>query len=582
MTKQKGFTLLSVMILTTMTSIIVLSSLRDNFIQERLTGNYQKKMNARLVSEKGVFETHKRVLEELNRKPDATIAELINDTLGENPYIIGRAQSESMSYAARLGVNGDGLLELSSNGKRFEGANNTVALFELVNKGAVSAFSSGLIGCEGVKSTAGGRIDAYDSSQGDYARENAIPASATTTIHQDSNVTLSGGASVWGDVSATGDINLSGGATVYGDVHANGNVTVNVGPQNGRSSNDMPEGETIYISVSGDVLSNGDITLAQTQVGGVIRAEKNLTLGTGRLNQVLNRDNNGKDIMYGGLLSVPNSLPAHYNQDGLEYTDSSFNVLPNVPTVPSRPPDTEIDENFDTTDPARNCDPIGIDGHMAGYDESGLEDLSLKQASSVYTLYKNSYVGPSGNPSWGESFPSLSARNEKLPTGETVPMFKVKNLNINGGTLKIAANNDVYLFIDGDLDLTANGDSKFEIEPGASLTLFVTGKVTLQKEIIQQQGITESNTPVFSIYSSYANADGIKVNATGDFYAAIYAPKTDALIKASGSTMGSIRAKTVSIDGAGGFHYDTKLGEIGNVSTCCGATKLVFKGWRYL
>ena len=61
-----------------------------------------------------------------------------------------------------------------------------------------------------------------------------------------------------------------------------------------------------------------------------------------------------------------------------------------------------------------------------------------------------------------------------------------------------------------------------------------------------------------------------------------FAPKTDALVKASGSTMGSIRAKTVSIDGAGGFHYDTKLGEIGNVSTCCGATKLVFKGWRYL
>ena len=41
-----------------MTSIIVLSSLRDNFIQERLTGNYQKKMNARLVSEKGIFDTH--------------------------------------------------------------------------------------------------------------------------------------------------------------------------------------------------------------------------------------------------------------------------------------------------------------------------------------------------------------------------------------------------------------------------------------------------------------------------------------------------------------------------------------------
>lgn len=55
MNNQKGVVLLSVMILTTMTSIIVLNSLRDNVIQERLTGNYQKKMNARLVSEKGIL-----------------------------------------------------------------------------------------------------------------------------------------------------------------------------------------------------------------------------------------------------------------------------------------------------------------------------------------------------------------------------------------------------------------------------------------------------------------------------------------------------------------------------------------------
>ncbi|TMO85163.1 pilus assembly PilX N-terminal domain-containing protein [Pseudoalteromonas spongiae] len=582
MKKQKGFTLLSVMILTTMTSIIVLSSLRDNFIQERLTGNYQKKMNARLVSEKGIFETHKRVIEELSKNPDATIAELINDTLGENPYITGSAETDNMSYAAQLGVNSDGLLELNSDGKRFEGANNTVALFELVNKGAASAFSSGLIGCEGVTSTAGGRIDAYDSSQGNYARENAIPASATTTIHQDSNVTLSGGASVWGDVSATGDINLSGGATVYGDVHANGNITIDVGPQNGRKSDEMPEGETIYISVSGDVLSNGDVTLAQTQIGGVIRAEKDLTLGNGRLNEVLNRDNNGKDIMYGGILTTLNSLPSQYNQDGLLYTDPTFNVLPNVPTVPSRPPDSEIDENFDTTDPATNCDPIGIDNNMNEYKELGLESLALRSENSIYTLYDRSYTAPSQAPVWGESFPSLSARNEQLPTGESVPMFKVKDLLLNGGALKIAANNDVYLFVDGDFTLTTSGSSKLEIEDGASLTLFVTGKVHIQKGVVQTEGITESGNPVFSIYSSYQGEDGIKVNATGDFYAAIYAPKTDALVKASGSTMGSIRAKTVSIDGAGGFHYDTKLGEIGNVSTCCGATKLVFKGWRYL
>ena len=54
--KQRGFTLITVLILTSMASIVVLNSLRENLVQERLTGNFQKKINSRLLAEKGVFE----------------------------------------------------------------------------------------------------------------------------------------------------------------------------------------------------------------------------------------------------------------------------------------------------------------------------------------------------------------------------------------------------------------------------------------------------------------------------------------------------------------------------------------------
>ena len=45
--KQNGFTLITVLILTSMASIVVLSSLRENVVQERLSGNFQKKFNSR-------------------------------------------------------------------------------------------------------------------------------------------------------------------------------------------------------------------------------------------------------------------------------------------------------------------------------------------------------------------------------------------------------------------------------------------------------------------------------------------------------------------------------------------------------
>ncbi|MEI8669408.1 pilus assembly PilX N-terminal domain-containing protein [Pseudoalteromonas sp. B131b] len=42
MKNTSGFTLVTVLILTSMASIVVLSTIRDSVIQERLSGNFQK------------------------------------------------------------------------------------------------------------------------------------------------------------------------------------------------------------------------------------------------------------------------------------------------------------------------------------------------------------------------------------------------------------------------------------------------------------------------------------------------------------------------------------------------------------
>lgn len=578
MNKQQGFTLLSVMILTTMTSIIVLSSLRDNFIQERLTGNYQKKMNARLVSEKGIFDTHKRVLAELASNPVTTLEQLINDTLGENNYITGRAQTDDMSYATRLGVNSNGLLELSSDGKRFEGANNTVALFRLRKGGAASTFGSAIIGCEGVGLGASGRIDSYNSDEGDYDASTASANSGVTTIHHDSDINLTGAADVWGSIAATGSINLGGSAKIYGDAHANHNIVIDAGP----GSPDLPEGFDSDITVGGDVLAIGNVELMQNQVGGVIRTMGDLYLGSGSSTKVRNQDNNGLDVMYRGELTHRgNALPFQYYQNDVPYTDAMFNQSPNVPSVPEVDPNN-LPEDHDYQDPATNCDPIGISTVVDEFKDATASDLLLTRGQTVYEVTPRGGQLVSGWESWmGEEPTALSSYSETLPSGELVNMLKVKDFTVNGGGFKVSGG-DVYMLVDGDFTIGTSGTTVFEIEAGSSLTIYVTGKTTIKKPVISEQGMSDGGVPVFSIYSSYIGKDGVVIDATGSLYAAIYAPETDAKVAASGGLMGSIRAKTVSLSGDTGIHYDTRLGEVGNVTTCCGTTSLEFVGWRYL
>lgn len=561
-----------------MTSILVLSTMRDTIIQERLTGNYQKKMNARLVSEKGIFDTHRRVVEELNNNPTSTLAQLINDTLGENQYITGRAYTDNMTYATNLGVNADGLLQLSSDGKRFEGANNTIALFELISGGASSTFGSAIIGCEGVGLGASGRIDSYNSDIGNYDPSIANADSSVTTIHHDSDITLTGAADIWGSIAATGSITLGGSAKIYGDAHANHNITIDAGP----GSPDLPPGFDSDITVGGDVLARGNVSLIQNQVGGVIRTMGDLYLGSGSETRVRNQNNNGLDVMYRGELSHRGrQLPLQYYQNSLPYSDPVFNQSPNVPEVPEVDPNN-LPNDHDPQDPATNCDPIDITEVIAGYQSNLLSDLSLTRGDTVYDLTPRGGQITSGWQSWmGEQPQVLSPFTESLPTGESVNMFKVRDFNVNGGGFKVSGG-DVYLLVDGDFTIGTSGTTLFEIEPGSSLTIYVTGKTIIKQPVTSEQGISDSGVPVFSVYSSYEGRDGFEIDATGSLYAAIYAPKTNANISASGGLMGSVRAKTVNLSGATGIHYDTRLGEVGNVTTCCGSTKLVFKGWRYL
>ena len=128
--KQQGFTLITVLILTGMASVVVLSSLRENIVQERLSGNFQKKLNSRLLAEKGVFEQAKLLQQTLNREGVLAIDELIDKTGNASGVgVIG----DDAKFTALLSKNLDGELEIASLGQRYAGdaQSNLVARFSV-------------------------------------------------------------------------------------------------------------------------------------------------------------------------------------------------------------------------------------------------------------------------------------------------------------------------------------------------------------------------------------------------------------------------------------------------------------------
>ncbi len=56
MKKQNGFVLVSVLVITSITTMLAFSQINENRLQERIGGNQQKELNARLAAEKGIFD----------------------------------------------------------------------------------------------------------------------------------------------------------------------------------------------------------------------------------------------------------------------------------------------------------------------------------------------------------------------------------------------------------------------------------------------------------------------------------------------------------------------------------------------
>jgi len=633
---QGGFTLVTVLILSMMAGVVVLNSLKDSVVQERLSGNFQKKMNARLISEKGVFDTYNALSQALEdpKNKDLTLDELINKISNEGVKSGDATGISNMSYDVALNSISNELT-LSSDGTRHKGEAQLEAKFEIIGgtSASPSPFAKGITGCEGVLVQGSGVIDSYDSSFGDY--DEALTAN---TRNKNDNVTvralkdsgeikLSGGADIDGDVITTSSIVFNGSANVSGDVKSNGYIELPGNSAIGGNASAYQYYTQSSGSVTGNIHANGKVTLSQTtlagniisrdevsvtggSVKGYVLALKDVTLKQTSIEAGVKTHANYKqtsgttkggvrakanasltqwgsvidsdDLRYGGQGSFTGETPNYYN------APYKISPAPSIIAVPEVELITVDDGVLDPNDPNDiTCDPLNIENEILVVDTHATDAKDLFISGSgqgdIYQLSQSkakflTHYGNSSTPL--EEIEAVAA--SFLNKSSYILMYD--NVTIKGH-LKLKPGESVTIYVKGNFKM--GGASSLTIPNDSSLTLIIKGALDISagsQVYTPDKGLTSQGIPVFSIYSSYSGTGISITGGTEEIYAAIYAPLTDIQIGSSVGFKGSLLGKSVSVTGAGGVHYDEALGQAksGNNGGVAIPPRLVFKGWQYL
>lgn len=199
--KEHGAVLLIVLVFSLLASLLVVTSLRDNLVQERLSGNFQKQINAQLLAEQGMHESYNQLKNQLKQTPNQSLQTLY-DQLPTN----ANGSLEGSSYALDNGKITGAELSLDSRGQHLEGQAKLNAQFTLQASKGNTIFNDAIVSCESLNLTGSSSIDGYDSRKGAYgdsisngqggSQRNQHGKGNVTTIEPNANITLTGNAPI--------------------------------------------------------------------------------------------------------------------------------------------------------------------------------------------------------------------------------------------------------------------------------------------------------------------------------------------------------------------------------------------------
>jgi len=597
---EQGFSLVTVLILSSLAGVLVINSLKDNVNQERLSGNFQKKLNARLASEQGLFDSITAAQNIISNDPTTTIDDLIT-ALNKS------SGGTTLNYGAttyNIDVSEDsGELVLSSVGERFEGESTVKVRLKIIPGASgegFSTFTDAVVGCEGVTLKGSGQVDSYNSDLASYSASGGYDGAEGHVRTIDDvlgDVNLGGNSPIFGDVIATGNLNTLS-TTITGNVHANKDVII---------------GENGSGAITGNVLAGGNFFLGSSAVvGGYVDAVENVTIRSNGSAIIHNNENRSEAIRYGGIV----------NDDSVAiglYGEAPFKQAEGFSIGRVKDSDNTVDD-YDPTNPDTNCDHLDVGNIIDIIEQDGrgiLSDIDIlddadsnNSADSTTDLVLSSFtsLGSSINYDFEEDGIFYTPGQANWITSQSITASKIIHTTFLGETVDfiaykkfehkvdvITVYGDTYLFVDG--DFTMSNNARIYFTEGSSLTVVLTGKFELKdKGLFDATGQNINPAQSFSVYSSYdsnsnnsgssgiPNDAGIVISGHSDLYAAIYAPLSDVNIKGSAALYGSVRGKTVNVTGSGDIHYDEALREASQISgTSGGSTSsiLSFVGFEY-
>ncbi|RKX20408.1 MAG: hypothetical protein DRP35_06115 [Candidatus Zixiibacteriota bacterium] len=121
-------------------------------------------------------------------------------------------------------------------------------------------------------------------------------------------------------------------------------------------------------------------------------------------------------------------------------------------------------------------------------------------------------------------------------------------------------------------DFILKNSASLTLEPGAEVTIYVTGKF----EIKNSGDINSTENPSDMIF--YYQGTDFDLKNSGALTAAIYAPNASAVLHNSGDFYGSILANTIDAHNSAAFHYDQSLSKIIDGVT----GRMLVVGWQEL
>jgi len=562
---QNGFVLVSVLLITTISTIYAFSEINGNRLQERIGGNQQKEMNARLMAEKGVFDSFNHIKTSL--PVPMTVAQIVNtlsgavNAVGSIKVVVDASSSKSIEFTSTGTVN---------DAKAF-----LKAKIKLTNLTGSSAIPTAIIACESASLTGGGMINSYDSKNGPYTDGSASDKGDVTTINGD--IIISGGTDLSGGIIANGNVSQSGSTEIKGGIDASGNVSL------------------AQAAVFGDIHSGGTVNLADTTVGsttidgvvenGNVTSEVDLNVNGETLNVQGNVNVGGNMEMTGGDIgsATATDKQGDINIAGsLNLVDDSANSHGTVNVaggVTFGPTEGALPEWYDLTDFSSNpilssgpaetisgpviasqsCDPLNVAANMPN--TTGLTiSNAFAPGSGGSTLQVLNFNETSAQThDDGASIP-VQAIDSSL-VGGSGKGYVFESLNLSNTMIEISG--DVTIVIKGALTTTGEG-SGFKFADGdttSSLTILTEGTVDIGStgKLFEGSGVNAQGEVPLNLISSNATADAVKLAGAANSYAKIYAPLGDVLSTASGKLMGAVRGRNVTVEGAGGIHFDEQI-----------------------